>query len=92
MTRLKSEYPLYLANRPEASGVHLEVHDKFTGSIATRVHQADTTIVERAIAAAVAASDPMARMAPYQREAVLLHCVRRSPHAKQSDCMAGFSA
>ena len=74
---MNSEYPLYLANRARTSGDLLEVRDKFHGTVAARVRRADSNTVGRAIAAAVEAAGPMARMAPYEREAVLLHCVRR---------------
>ncbi len=74
---MNSEYPLFLANRPETSGDLLEVRDKFHGTLAARVRRADSNTVGRAITAAVEAAGPMARMAPYEREAVLFHCVHR---------------
>lgn len=74
---MKRDYPLYLANQALNSGDLIEVHDKFHRTAATRVRRADSNIIERAIQASVEATGPMARMAPYEREAVLLHCVRR---------------
>jgi len=74
---LQKQYPLYLANRPEQPNADLAVTDKFSGETATRVAQADAALVDRAIAAAVEATGPMAAMAPYERRAVLDHCVRR---------------
>jgi acyl-CoA reductase-like NAD-dependent aldehyde dehydrogenase len=53
------------------------VLDKFSGEVATRVAMADEAAIDRAIAAAVAAAEPMARMAAYERQAVLMHCVSR---------------
>ena len=75
--QLADSYPYYLANRPEAPNQDLEVLDKFTGKVATRVALADPTAIERAIAAAVAAQEPMRRMRGYQRQAVLQHCADR---------------
>jgi acyl-CoA reductase-like NAD-dependent aldehyde dehydrogenase len=74
---LQPVYPLYLANRPEQPNSDLEVTDKFTGKVATRVALADAATIDRGIAAAVAAAEPMAAMAAYERQAVLSHCVRR---------------
>ncbi len=74
---LRDVYPLYLANRPEQPNADLVVTDKFTGQPATRVAQADAAMIDRAIAAAVAAAAPMAAMASYERQAVLAHCVTR---------------
>ncbi len=74
---LRDTYPLYLANKAEQPNADLEVTDKFTGEVATRVAMADAATIDRGIAAAVAAAEPMARMAAYERQAVLAHCVRR---------------
>ncbi len=74
---LRDSYPYYLANRPEAPNQDLEVVDKYRGEVATRVALADEAAIDRAITAAVAATEPMARMAAYERQAVLMHCVDR---------------
>lgn len=74
---LKATYPYYLATRPEQPNSDLAVTDKYTGKIATRVAQADAAAIDRGIAAAVDAAEPMARLAPYERQAVLEHCVKR---------------
>ncbi|MEY2883468.1 MAG: hypothetical protein RL490_1192 [Pseudomonadota bacterium] len=74
---LRPHYPLYLANKAEQPNTDLAVTDKFTGEIATRVAMADAATIDRGIAAAVAAAEPMARMAAYERQAVLAHCVTR---------------
>lgn len=74
---LKAAYPYYLANKPEQPNADLEVVDKYTGKVATRVAQADAKAIDRGIATAVAATEPMARLAPYERRAVLQHCVER---------------
>lgn len=74
---LRDAYPYYVANRPEAPNRDLEVRDKYTGEVATRVALADEDAIDRAIDAAVRAAAPMARMAAYERQAVLDHCVSR---------------
>jgi acyl-CoA reductase-like NAD-dependent aldehyde dehydrogenase len=77
MTALKPHYPLYLANEAQSPNQDLEVTDKFTGKVATRVAQADAKTIDAGIAACVAAAEPMAEMASYERQAVLAHCVAR---------------
>lgn len=74
---LKESYPYYLANRAVAANTALEVTDKYTGKVATRVALADAKAIDAAIAAAVEAQEPLRRFAPYQRQAVLEHCVAR---------------
>ncbi len=74
---LRTEYPLYLANRPQQPNADLVVTDKFTSAPATRVALADGTMIDAGIAAAHAAEAPMRGMAAYERQAVLAHCVRR---------------
>lgn len=74
---LNSSYPLYLANRPEQPNTALEITDKFSGQVVARVPLADAAMIDRAIQAAVAAEAPMREMAPYERRAVLDHCVAR---------------
>jgi acyl-CoA reductase-like NAD-dependent aldehyde dehydrogenase len=77
MAALKPHYPLYLANEAKSPNQDLEVTDKFTGKVATRVAQADAKTIDAGIAACVAAAEPMAEMASYERQAVLAHCVAR---------------
>lgn len=74
---MQDTYPFYLANRPVAQNQDLEVRDKHTGEIATRVALADRAAIDRAIQAAEQAEDPMCQLAPYERQAVLEHCVKR---------------
>jgi acyl-CoA reductase-like NAD-dependent aldehyde dehydrogenase len=77
MHALKETYPYYLANEAQQPNTDLEVTDKFTGKVATRVAMADEHAIDAAIAAAVEAAEPMARMAAYERQDVLNHCVKR---------------
>ena len=74
---LKETYPFYLANAPEAPNADLEVTDKYTGEVATKVAMASASDIDRAIAAAVEATEPMRLVKPYERQAVLMHCVAR---------------
>lgn len=75
--KLQDTYPLYLANEAQQPNTDLAVTDKYTGGIATRVALADAATIDAGIAAAHAAVEPMARMAAYERQAVLQHCVDR---------------
>jgi acyl-CoA reductase-like NAD-dependent aldehyde dehydrogenase len=74
---LKKNYPYYLANKAVADNDDVEVHDKFTGKVATRVAKADAKAVDKAIAAAVKATPAMRQFKPHQRQAALMHCVQR---------------
>ena len=77
MAALRESYPLYLANVAQTPNLDLEVTDKYTGKVATRVALADAKTIDAGIAATVEAAEPMARMAAYERQAVLQHCVNR---------------
>src|SRR3546814_13875215 len=77
MIKLKDVYPLYLANEAKQPNTDLEVTDKYTGKVAFRTALADAGTIDAGIAAAVEAAEPMARMASYERQAVLQHCVDR---------------
>ncbi|MEM1304257.1 MAG: aldehyde dehydrogenase family protein, partial [Planctomycetota bacterium] len=74
---LNKTYPFYLANKPEAPNSDLAVTDKYTGEVATRVAMASAADIDRGIAAAVDAAEPMRQMPPYERQVVLDHCVAR---------------
>lgn len=74
---LQKTYPFYLANEPQSPNADLEVRDKYTGEVATRVAMADQAAIDQAIEAAAGAAEPLARMKPYQRQAILQHCVER---------------
>ena len=74
---LKKTYPYYLANVAVAANTDLEVTDKFSGEVATRVAMADAKAIDSAIGHAVAAQRAMREFKPYQRQAVLDHCVKR---------------
>ncbi|SAK92625.1 aldehyde dehydrogenase family protein [Caballeronia ptereochthonis] len=74
----KTTYPYYLANEPVAANTDLQVTDKFSGEVATRVALADAKAIDEAIGLAVAAMPEMrGGFAPFKRQAVLEHCVKR---------------
>lgn len=77
MKMLKDVYPLYLNNKAQQPNADLAVTDKYTGEVAFRVALADAKIIDEAIAGAVAAAEPMAKMASFERQNVLQHCVDR---------------
>jgi acyl-CoA reductase-like NAD-dependent aldehyde dehydrogenase len=74
---LKPTYPYYLANEPHGPNADLEVTDKFTGEVVTCVAMASPAVIDQAIAAAVAAVEPMGMLAAYERQDILYHCVKR---------------
>ena len=77
MTMLKDTYPLYLNNKAVQPNTDLAVTDKFTGEVAFRTALATPEVIDEAIAGAVRAAEPMARLASYERQGVLDHCVER---------------
>ena len=79
---LDKTYPYYLANQPKTSKQMLEVRDKYSGKVATRVALPDAKATEKAIAAAVKASRPMREFKPWARQAVLQHCADRFAQRK----------
>ena len=74
---LAASYPYYLANVAETPNTDLTVTDKYTGEPATKVALADPDTIDQAITAAVGAAEPLRKMPPYERQAVLQHCVDR---------------
>ena len=75
--KLKDVYPLYLNNKAVQPNTDLEVIDKFTGEIAFRTALATPDVIDEAIAGAVRAAEPMARLASFEKRDVLAHCVTR---------------
>ncbi len=74
---MQESYPYFLGGEAVDANRDLEVRDKYTGELATRVALADAGTIDRAIALAVEAAAPMRELASYERAAVLHHCVRR---------------
>jgi acyl-CoA reductase-like NAD-dependent aldehyde dehydrogenase len=75
--KLKATYPLYLNNQAVQPNTDLKVTDKYTGEVAFRTALATPDIIDEAIAGAVRAAGPMARLASYEKQSVLNHCVAR---------------
>ncbi|MCC2617966.1 aldehyde dehydrogenase family protein [Aestuariibacter halophilus] len=74
---LAKAYPYYLANEAVFANQDLTVTNKYTGEPATQVAMADADVIDRAIAAAEAAQPALNAMKPYERQAILQHCVER---------------
>jgi acyl-CoA reductase-like NAD-dependent aldehyde dehydrogenase len=77
MRMLKETYPYYLASKAVHANTDLEVTDKFSGKVATRVAMADARAIDAGIAAAVEAAPALRAFPPFKRQAVLEHCVSR---------------
>ena len=75
--QLKSHYPLYLANEAVETTSWLDVTDKYSNKVVSRVAQADAQTLDKAIAAAVSAEKAMAALKPFEKQKILLHCVNR---------------
>lgn len=82
MTQLKDVYPLYLNNKAVQPNTDLAVTDKFTGEVAFRTALATPDVIDEAIAGAVRAAEPMAKLASYEKRDVLDHCVKRFAERK----------
>jgi acyl-CoA reductase-like NAD-dependent aldehyde dehydrogenase len=74
---LQKRYPYYLANRPQQPNADLEVTNKHTGEVASRVALANADVLNQAIAAANEAAAPMRRMPAWKRKTVLQHVATR---------------
>ena len=71
------DYPLYVAGKAVSTGQWLDVDDKYQQSTYARVALADATTLETAIQSALEAEADMAKLEPYQKQSILLHCVKR---------------
>lgn len=74
---LAESYPYYLANEPKRPNQDLAVTDKYSGKVFTRVARADAAAIDEAIGWTVRAAEPMRKMAAFERQSVLDHCIRR---------------
>ncbi len=79
MTEVEScvDYPLYVAGKAITTGQWLEVQHKYQHTVYARVALANAKVLEKAIAASVKAEAEMAALKPYQKQKILLHCVKR---------------
>ena len=85
---IKPKYPYYLANEAHRPNTDLEVTDKYSGEVATRVAIADSQAINQAIGAAVEATDQMRRLPPFERQKSLSHCVQRFEQRRDELAMA----
>jgi acyl-CoA reductase-like NAD-dependent aldehyde dehydrogenase len=74
---LQERYPFFLANRPQQPNADLEVTNKYTGEVASRIALASAEVLDQAIAAAANAAAPMRRLPAWRRKAVLQHVASR---------------
>ncbi|HBC56202.1 MAG TPA: aldehyde dehydrogenase [Gammaproteobacteria bacterium] len=74
---LQASYPYYLANRPVYDNEELPVVDKYSQQEVTRVAMASPQVIDNAIQAACDAAPSMAKLAGYQRQEILYHCVEK---------------
>ena len=74
---LEKKYPYYLANEAIYANDALAVTNKYTGEVATHVALADEGAILKAIDAAEKSQPILNKMAPYERQDILNHCVKR---------------
>ncbi|MBT7618422.1 MAG: aldehyde dehydrogenase family protein, partial [Calditrichaeota bacterium] len=74
---LKEKYPYYLANKPVYANTDLEVRNKYSGELVTKVAMADPQTIDEAIEWSVKAADPMRKLPSFKKAEILHHCVRR---------------
>ncbi|WP_445116950.1 aldehyde dehydrogenase family protein [Acinetobacter sp. WZC-1] len=77
------EFPLYVAGKAVKTGQWLEVRHKYSGEVYAKVALADAAVLEKAIASAVKAEQAMAALKPFQKQQILLHCVRRFKETRE---------
>ncbi|MDH3210917.1 MAG: aldehyde dehydrogenase family protein [Myxococcales bacterium] len=85
---LNESYPYYLGNEPVSPNRDLEVTDKYTGEVVTRVAMADPAAIDAAIGRAAGAAGPMRELPAYARQRVLDHCVARFRERQEELAMA----
>ncbi|MDY6488848.1 aldehyde dehydrogenase family protein [Acinetobacter faecalis] len=71
------DYPLYVAGKAYKTEKWLDVQDKYKQTTFARVALADEKTLQKAIQSAVKAEKEMAKLEPFQKQKILLHCVKR---------------
>ncbi len=74
---IQSKYPYYLANKPATSNQEIELFDKYSGELVSRVALANASVIDDAIAAAERAAPTMAVLPAYKRQNILHQCVKK---------------
>jgi acyl-CoA reductase-like NAD-dependent aldehyde dehydrogenase len=77
MMKLAKQYPYFLANKAVFANQDLEVTNKYTGEVVTRVAMADAETIDEAIDAAEKSQKILNKMPAYKRQQILEHCVTR---------------
>ncbi|MFW5921377.1 MAG: aldehyde dehydrogenase family protein [Polyangiales bacterium] len=85
---LAEHYPYYLAGEPQAPNAGLQVRDKHTQQVATRVAKADAGALDCAIGAAAEAAERMRRLPAWRRQRVLTQVVERLEQRAEDLAMA----
>ena len=85
---LQETYPYYLGSEPQTPNTDLDVIDKYTGKVATRVPLADPAAIDKAIGLAVGAEKAMREFPAYARRDVLNHCANRFEERAEELAMA----
>ncbi|RME88596.1 MAG: aldehyde dehydrogenase family protein, partial [Planctomycetota bacterium] len=85
---MKERYPYYLANQPVYANQDLEVTDKYTGEVVTRVAMADEAAILQAIEKAAQATEAMRNLPTYRKQEILYHCVQRFTERKEELAMS----
>ena len=71
------KYPYYLNNAAVFANEDLEVTDKYTGEVAAVCALANADTIDEGIAGAVAATQAMAALPSFEKQAILQHCIDR---------------
>jgi acyl-CoA reductase-like NAD-dependent aldehyde dehydrogenase len=85
---LEETYPYYLANKPVHANTDLEVTDKYSGEVVSRVAMAGEDAIREAFDKAEAAREAMQELPAFHRQEVLNHCVRRFTERQEELAMA----
>ena len=80
---LKERYALIVGGISQFTDKLTDVTDKYTGEVASRVSTADPAVLDRAIELAAKSAADLRKVPPYERRAVLLHCVKRFEERKE---------
>ena len=88
MQPLKTQWPFYLAGRPQSPNQALEVLDKYSGKPVATAAYADSDTIDQAIATAWEARPAMSTFPPDARRDVLEHCVRRFTERREELALA----
>ncbi len=74
---LKETYSCFIGNEAVLPNTDLEVIDKYTGKLATRVPLADDKMINKAIELAEKSNSEVVSLPSYKRQEILNHCVKR---------------